>query len=240
MGKKNKLHRAVRLHERSLEEQLRELDENAPPGPVVFDGKLLPPSSDRMAWVRRRQEIVTRLRRREAKRMGDPGPDPSGNYSPSPYAARDHVVEVAPKELKASADSINFPKRITTQRMIDRYKAQGLLTARQWRAADRLWRIWRQTGRDPNMIANYSPDQVRGSGDPDGKMVGRGDAVADMDFCRMLTGVLGFSLLVHVVIWDRPASEWTAIKRTSARYKKAFGMDMLQQNLDILARHFRY
>lgn len=237
LGKNN---RKPRERELSLEEQLRDLDANQPPGPLWFDGKLLPPSADRMAYVRRRQDIVSRIRRRQMKALTDPGPDPSGNYSPSPLAARGHVIEVAPKDLKASADSISFPKRTATQRMIDRYKAQGLLTARQWRAGDRLWRIWRDSGRDPNLIGNYSPDAIRGAADPDAKMIGRTEAVADWEECRRLCGVLGFGVLVDVVIWDKAASDWAATKRTPVRDCATVGMAFLRLGLDTLAAHFRY
>lgn len=248
MGKRRNAKAAVRTQELSLEEQLRQLDENEPPGTPVRDfgiagqeGAYLQPSAERVAWVKRRAEIVARLRRREAKRMADPGPNESGNYAPSPYAAAGHVVEAAPKDLgKEIPRNSAFPLRIATQRVIDRYRAQGFITAREHRAADRLLRIWHQTGRDPKLIANYSPDQVRASADPDARMVGRGDAMAEWDACTALTGVLGFELLVHVVVWDRPAGEWTTKKSMPDRRRMDFAMDMLRQNLDILARHFRY
>jgi hypothetical protein len=248
MGKRRIAKAAVRAQEKSLEEQLRELDENEVPGDPVRmrdvagrTGPLIQPNAERVAWAKRRADIVARLRKREGKRMADPGPDASGNYAPSPYAAAGHVVEMAPKDLgKELPRSSALPLRIATQRMIDRYRAQHFITARQHRAADRLLRIWHQTGRDPKLIANYSPDQVRGSADPDARMVGRGDAVAEWESCSKLTGVLGFELLVHVVIWDRPASEWTTRKSMPDRRRMAFAMDMLVQNLEILARHFRY
>lgn len=163
--------------------------------------------------------------------------------SPSPYALQHgHETEVAPKSLgkELPKEPSAFPKRITTQRMIDRYRAQGLLTARQWKAADRLARIWRDTGRNPSLVASYSPDQVRGSVDPDAKMIGRTDAVADWEECRRLCGVLGFGALVDVVVWDRSASDWAASKRTTARDCATVGMAFLRLGLDTLAAHFRY
>jgi len=239
LSRKNK---APKQRERSLERQLCELDDAAPPGPVVVNGTLEPPSAERRAWSRERLGIVGRLRRRRAKQLADPGPDEGGRYSPSPYALQHgHTVEVAPKDLgKELPKDSQFPKRITTQRMIDRYRAQGLLTVRQWRAADRLWRIWRETGRDPSMIGNYSPDRVHSAPDPDRKIIGRTDAVADWEDCRRLCGVLGFGVLVDVVIWDRSASDWAAAKRTPARDCATVGMAFLRLGLDTLAAHFRY
>jgi hypothetical protein len=248
MGRKNQQNKAERVAARSLEAQLRELDANEVPGDPVRapsadfgDGDFIQPNAERIAWVKGRHEVVTKLRRREAKRMADRGPDEGGRYGPSPYAARGHIVETAPKDLgKELPRNSQFPLRIATQRIFDVYKAKQFITAREHRAADRLLRIWHQTGRDPKLIANYSPDQVRASADPDARMVGRGDAMAEWDACRALTGVLGFELLVHVVIWDRPAGEWTTRKAMPDRRRMDFAMDMLRQNLDILARHFRY
>lgn len=245
MGAKRKLKSRERAQEVSLEEQLRELDANEVPGDPVrildSDGDFKQPNPERVEWARKRAEIVARLRRREAKRMADPGKDASGNFGPSPYAVVGHVVDVAPKDLGAELPKDSaFPKRITTQRMIDRYKAQGLLTARQWKAGDRLWRIWRDSGRDPNIIGNYSPDVIRGAADPDGRMIGRTEAVADWEDCRRLCGVLGFQVLVDVVIWDRSANDWALSKRHSAKLSRHIGMAFLRGGLDVLAAHFRY
>jgi hypothetical protein len=240
MGKRRKLKTQVRARDLSLDEQLRELDENAPPGPLWCFDKLMPPSAERIEYVRKRQEIVDRLRRREGKRLADPGPDEGGRLAPSPYALQHgHLVEDAPKELRSSPDS-SFPKRITTQRMIDRYKAMGVLTARQWRAADRLWRMWRDTGRDPTLTASYSPDRIQGSGDPDARMVGRSGAVAEFENCRRLVGVLGFGVLVDVVIWDQTAADWATRNKHPKRVSGAIGVAFLRAGLDALAKHFRY
>ena len=240
--------RKQRDRELSLEEQLRELDANEVPGDPVrmrdvasATGPLIQPSPERIAWVRRRADIVARLRKREAKRMADPGKDASGNFAPSPYAAVGHVVGVAPKDLGIELPKDgSFPKRIETQRMIDRYRAQGLLTARQWRSADRLWRIWRDGGRDPSLVGNYSPDVIRGTADPDAKMIGRTEAVAEWEDCRRLCGVLGFGLLVDVVVWDHSAADWAARKGHSTRDQATIGMALLRGTLDTLTAHFRY
>ncbi len=248
MGAKRKLKPRDRAQEMSLEEQLRELDANEVPGDPVrmrdvagTTGPLIQPSPERVAWVRRRDDIVARLRRREAKRMADPGKDASGNFRPSPHAAAGHIVEVAPKDLGSELPKDSaLPERIATQRMIDLYKAQKFLTVRQWKSADRLWRIWRDSGRDPNLIGNYSPEVIRGATDAHERMIGRTDAVAEWEECRRLSGVLGFSLLVDVVVWDRSAADWAARKGHSVRDQATIGMALLRGTLDTLTAHFRY
>ena len=211
------------------------------PYDVGLDGDL---HRRRVAWHDSRRDLQDRIRARDAKRarVVDPGPDASGNYDVSPYQiAHGHQVEVAPKDLgKELPKDSQFPRRITTQRMIDRYKAQGLLTKRQWRAGDRLHRIWRDTGRDPSLTASYSPDQVRGNIDPDARAIGRTEAVADWEDCRRLCGGLGFGVLVDVVIWDKAAGEWARSKGHSIRDSGAIGMAFLTGGLDVLAAHFRY
>ncbi|MDP2377771.1 hypothetical protein [Reyranella sp.] len=247
MGKKGG-QKQDRPRELSLEEQLRQLDANEVPGDPVriidSDSGFAQPSAERVAWVTKRNDIVARLRKREGKRLADPGPDEGGRFSPPPVVRHQHghIIEVAPKELDKELlpKFSQFPKRVTTQRMIDRYKAQGMLTVRQWRAGDRLWRIWRDSGRDPKLIGNYSPDVIRGATDPDAKMIGRTEAVADWENCRRLCGVLGFGVLVDVVIWDQSASDWAASKRTSRRDCATVGMAFLRLGLDTLAAHFRY
>ena len=229
----------------TLEEQLAAHDAVEPPDGIILDRDGAPhaPSAARQTWVRKRLAIVDDIRHRDSKRMRDPGPDEGGRWSAPPYALQHgHAEEVAPKNLgkEIPKDLTQHPKRIATQRMIDRYKTQGLITARQWRAADRLWRIWRESGRDPSLIGNYSPDVARGAPDPDRKMIGRTEAVADWEDCRRLSGVLGFSALVDVVIWDRSASDWARGKGHSVRVSADIGMAFLRGGLDVLVAHFRY
>ena len=237
--------RTSKPRELSLEDQLRALDADEVPGDPVrrdLDSDPMQPSAERVEWARKRDEIVGRLRQRENKRLADPGPDEGGRYSP-PLLSKEfaEIVEVAPKDIgKELPKDSQFPKRIATQRMIDRYRAQGLLTKRQWRAADRLWRIWRESGRDPNIIGNYSPDLIRGAVDPDAKMIGRTEAVAEWEDCRRLCGGLGFGVLVDVVVWDRSAGDWARSKGHSKGLSKHIGMAFLAGSLDVLAAHFRY
>lgn len=248
MGRKHQENKAERAAARSLEQQLRELEANEVPGTPVKArgfagdaGYFVQPSPERVAWAKNRHDKASRLRRREAKRLADPGPDQSGNYGPTPAAARGHVVEIAPKDLGTDLPKHSaFPKRVATQCMIDRYKAQGLITARQWRAGDRMYRLWRELGREPALTAGYSPDRIKTATDPDAKMVGRSQADAEIEACRALMGVLGFDLIEHVIRWGMPAGEWKTRKAMPNRRRMDFAMEMLRQNLEILARHFRY
>jgi hypothetical protein len=140
----------------SLDEQLRVHDADAPPGPTAYDGDLQAPSSERVAWVRRWVELADAILKRDGKRLADPGVDASGRYGISPYAAQGNTIEDAPRELKGSKDA-GFPKRITTQRQIDRYPTlPGLANDRQWKAGDQLWQIWFESGKGPRSVAGYS------------------------------------------------------------------------------------
>lgn len=251
MGKRRKANKTMRT-EPSLEEQLRELEENAPPGPVMWnmaDGlKLDEPSAERREYARKRIALLDAIRDRDRKRLADPGPDASGRFAPSPlHVQHGHIVEDAPKTLKiadrgkvAPHDSA-FPKRIATQRMIDRYCAQGIISRRQHRAAERLWKQWRATGLDARMCASYDPDQIRGSASSaDERMAGRSDAIA-----AYLTTVGKVSRAVrpclqHVVIYDGSAAGWAALRGHSARVSGPIGLAFLTEALDELAVHFGY
>lgn len=242
MGKRHKPKATLRVLALSLEQQLRELDANAPEAPHLdaMGDRLTVPSSERLAYVDKRTELVTRIRKRDGKAMRDPGPDEGGRFSPSPYLMQHgHLAEVAPQDLRTSKDS-NFPKRITTQRMIDRYQVRGLITRRQWRAANRLWSTWRASGLDPKMTANYSADVVSGSGDPDARMVGKGDAVAE--YLTSMAKLAGgqHSVAVHVVVWDCSANDWAVKRGHKQRVSEAIGMAFLRDALDVLASHFSY
>lgn len=249
MGRRRKLKTTVRLVERSLEEQLREHDADEVPGDPVrdnFTDTLNTPSAERVEWVRKRNEILGKMRTRTLSLMAD-HPDEAGRFSPSPYLVQHgHVIEDAPRQLKIKergkhgVDDSAFPKRIATQRMLDRYHVQHLITRRQWRGGDRLWRLWRSTGLDPKLCANYSPDIISSSGDPDARMVGRGDAMADYLAAMAKVGAVGAGVLVYVVVWDGSAQDWALSRGHSRRLASAVGQAFLSDSLDILAAHFGY
>ena len=189
---------------------------------------------------RRKSKSIKPELERGGERLRDPGPDEGGRYSPSPWHLQHgHLVEVAPKELRSTPDS-SFPKRIATQRMIDRYRAQGIITMAQWKAANRLWSLWRATGLDPKMCANYSPDIVSGGGSTDGRMIGRSDGVAEYVNAMGKVSRAAIPCLVHVVIIDGSASDWARLKGHSIRLSAGIGVAFLRAALDELAAHFGY
>jgi hypothetical protein len=105
-----------------------------------------------------------------AERLRDGGPDETGRYGVNPYAARGHVVEVAPKELRSSSTSDQFPKRVITQRMLDRYRAHGHITPEQWRAGNALWEFHVEKDRVARTTSGYDPVMVQSSPSIDGRL----------------------------------------------------------------------
>lgn len=235
MGKNN---RKPRERELSLEEQLRDLDANQPPGPLWFDGKLLPPSADRMAYVRRRQDIVSRIRRRQMKALTDPGPDPSGNYRPSPMAARGNVVEVAPKDLRSSATSDSFPKRVTTQRVIDTYRARGHIDDREWAAGNHLWELFVSAGAEFRVTSGYDPIFVQSSQDTDRIIARRVDAATWLNEIWANLPWRSKGCVRAVVIEDRWASDWARDRGYSKNQSRTHGLERLRLGLQGLADYF--
>lgn len=232
---------ATRAPERSLEEQLRELDENEVPGEPVRIGDFLnQPSAERVAWAAKRAEIVGRLSMRKSKLMRD-HPDEGGRYSPSPYLVQHgHKVEVAPQDLRTTKDSA-FPKRILTQRRIDRYlHVDKVINSVQHKAGARMWSLWYATGLEPKMCANYSPDIVSGGGSPDGRLVGRIDAVEEYVTTMKKVSRVLVPVLVHVVITNGSAGDWARLKGYSARVSGSIGVAFLCEGLNELANQFGY
>lgn len=133
--------------------------------------------------------------------------------------------------------------RVTSQTMLDRYLIRGQLAdpqpgsssgdataARRFRAASRLYEDWYACGLDPCVVANYSErlDRSVTPGDP--------TAHRYIAFRRALQAV-GLQLspiLVHVVLLDKPASQWVA----AHRYAAQAAMPILHLALDALAAHY--
>jgi hypothetical protein len=218
----------------TLDEQLRAHDAAEPVG--IDTTKR--PDGERMEWARKRLDLTDAIRRRDSKRLADPGREGS-NFGVSPYAERGHVVENAPQELRISKDSA-YPKRITTQRVIDRYLKYKLIDQRQWKAADRLWQIWFNTGKGSRLAAGYSPMFVDSATDPEAAVVGHSGAVKE--WAEVMVAVSGFySCLVHVVVMDGTAGDWARIDRGKVgRKAESVGIFTLQLALDTLAKHFKY
>jgi|SRR5579883_2500340 len=242
MGKRRKARGAA--FERSLEEQIAELDENAPPGPKMWNSarglELEAPSAERMEYLRKRLELTDAKRQRDAKRLADPGPDEGGRYSPSPYAVQHgHRVEVAPQKLRITKES-GFPKRITPQRMIDRYYTGGHIEPKEWRAANRLWQLWCEAGLNPKMIGSYSPVVVQSSANPDRMFTGRVSATVDYLAAMSAVPYRSKGVVMHVVIMDGAASDWALMRGIRGSDSRAHGMSRLRAGLSALVAHFDY
>ena len=174
-------------------------------------------------------------------RMVDPGPDASGRYSVSPYHLQHgHTVEDAPRELRTTPDS-TYPKRIATQRVIDRYRAHGFITASEWQAADAVWRYWCDAGLEARLSAGYDPDAI-----------GSGAVSTDGMVARRIDGALWIVNLFEaipyqcrgvvraVVIEDRTAADWARGRGFTGRDAKGHGRARLSQGLQALARFWGY
>lgn len=243
MARKNK----PKPRELSLEEQLRVLDDNAPPGPLMFDGpsglELATPSAERMEYVRKRADIVARLRKREAKALADPGRDEGGRMSPSPYALQHgHRVETAPKSLgKELPKDGAFPKRIVTQRVIDRYKAHKHITGREWLAADRLLQTWHEARVTPTTTALYSPTHgvINKMPSSDEKIARHMEAAVTMvEIWEAGVPWRCRGCVQAVVIDDMSAADWARKRGYGQNQSKTHGLARLRQGLQALADYF--
>lgn len=235
----------------TLEEQLAEHDRQEPRGPVfaptgydaegqAVDFKLEPPSSERMAWVKRRLELTDAIRRRDGKRLADPG-HVAGKYGPSPMAQRGHKVEVAPKKLdKALSKDSEFPKRVTTQRVIDRLKARGTITQREWRAAEKLWEWWNAAITGDRLVAAYEPVAVHASPNTDRLVSRRMEAAEEYLDLMGLIPTRCRGVVTHVVINDWELSDWGLRTAKSERARRRQAADRLSQGLRALAGHLGY
>lgn len=179
-----------------------------------------------------------RLAAKRAERLRNVGPDASGNYGVNPYAARGHIVETASKEIdKILPPHSQFPKRIATQRMIDRYLAHGHISDAEWKAADLLWRTWCDAGLEPRMCAGYDPDAVSGGGSTDGIVAARIDGADAMVGILALVPVRCRGVVRAVVIEDVSASAWARKWGYAHRASEVHGLARLNQGLRALAQH---
>lgn len=178
-----------------------------------------------------------RVAAKRAERLRNIGPDASGNYSPNPYAARGHVVEVAPKELRANPNSTQYPKRIVTQRMIDRYLAHGHITKEEWIAGDVLWGFWCEAGLLARVSSGYDPDVPHGTYSSDTVIGNRIEGVQQFTNMMNLVPYRCRGVVRAVVIEDQAASDWAAEKGYGQRASKRHGLERLRQGLRALSSH---
>lgn len=183
----------------------------------------------------------SRSAKAKAMRMVDTGPDEGGRWSPSPWLLQHgHVVETAPKDLggELPKDSA-FPKRIATQRMIDRYRTHGHITPVQWAAASRLWELFHGAGWNPRITSGYS-GKVDNETTHGAQLSHRIEAAELYLKAMMAVPYRAKGVVIHVVIIDAAASDWARVRGHSARDSARHGMDRLRAGLSALAKHFAY
>lgn len=228
----------------TLEEQLAELDAHEVAGDSVylvgFGGEhfLNVPPKERVEWVKRRNALVQDIRKRDAKKLEDTGPI-AGKYGVSPYQARHHVVRAAPKQLRSKGES-QFPKRITTQRVIDRYRVRGHITQEEWHAADTLWDLWCGAQLEAKVTSGYEPVTTAGTASQDHKIAKRMDS-ADW-FVKVMAAVPYRSqgVVRAVVIEDWTASDWARLRGYRGRDSERHGLARLRPGLSALAAFLGY
>lgn len=231
MGRRKTKPRRV---EPSLDQQLAELDRNAPKG-----GDITELNSERMRWAYDRLALVDAIRKREAARLADPGKDASGKFRVSPMLARFQVIERAPRHLRATPDS-QFPEQRITADRIGFYLAHKLITPPQYRAARWLRDLYDESGASPRMAAAYDPDAVRSSFDPGAAVARQLDAAAMLEGVKKLIPYRARGVVWAVVIEDRRASDWAKVRGYIHRDSERHGMARLRQGLQGLVRILRY
>lgn len=240
MGRRRKIRLAAR-RELTLEEQLAELDANEVPGTALSDGMggVIAPDRERVEWAAKRAAVVKAIRQRDAKLLADPGPDEGGRYSPTPASSRGHVVEVAPQKMRVSKDSA-FPKRIATQRMIDRYLRAHHITPAEWKAADRLWQLWCMAGLNSRVTATYSPNAGGGSGSRAAPFEAKSSAAQEYLLAMNAVPYHSRGCVIAVVVCDWSASSWARGRGLGQRDSERVGMERLRAGIAGLVRFFGY
>jgi len=192
-------------------------------------------------WDRRARELREAIRRRDAKRARDPGPDVSGRFDVNPFlVAKGHKVEVAPKHLRSDPDSQSFPKRMTTQRVIDRLKARGTISHREWMAGTVLWERWSQAVTGDRLVSAYEFITTYGSPNIDRLVEKRLDAAMVYLDCMALIPVRFRGVVMHVVVDDLDLSAWGVKTAKSERSRRRRAAKLLTRGLSALAKGLGY
>lgn len=195
-----------------------------------------------MARSRKQRKATARAAKREVRRsarLRNTGPDESGNFGVNPYAARGQIVEVAPKDLRSNPNSTQFPKRIATQRMIDRYHRHSHINDREYAAGCRLWSLWHAAGWNPSVTVLYGV-KIDNNSKQGGAHVQRIEAAEDYLEAMRAVPYRSKGVVVHVVIVDSPASDWASIRGYKRSESTRLGMMRLRAGLSALADHFSY
>lgn len=184
----------------------------------------------------------SRSAKSKALRLYDPGPDEGGRWAPSPYALQHgHRIETAPKDIGSELPKDSqFPKRITTQRVIDRYKSQGHISEAEWNAANFLWSTWMKAGGSAKVSAGYDPVVVSSSPSTDGMVAKRLDAAALVVSMLIDVPYRSRGCVRAVVIDDMTASEWARGRGYRHHDSERHGLDRLRSGLQALVAIFAY
>lgn len=227
--------------ELTLEEQLKAM----PPRPDWPDtaepwmgGDVPRIVAAQIAWDKKREELMAAIRKRDAAKLFDPGPDESGRFSPSPFHTRGHVVEVAPQKLRVSKDSA-FPKRIATQRMIDRYFRAGHIDPKEWKAADSLWQLWCRAGLNTRVTAAYE-GFVAVAANRDGPFAAKSESAQLYLAAMSAVPYRSRGCIIHVVVCDWSASSWARGRGYGRSDSERVGMERLRAGIAGLIRFFGY
>lgn len=197
-----------------------------------------------ITWDRKRQGLLDQIRKRDADaaRLVDPGKNIfSGKFDVSPYAARGHQIGVAPKKLGAELPKDgSFPKRIETQRMIDRYKIRSQITLAQFRAAEFLLEAWQSAGLESKLVAGYDPVGVPASSTTDALIAKKVDGVVAWNTLIDVIPYHSRGVVRAVVIEDRSAGDWARERGYRRDDSGRIGMGRLRAGLTALAAHLGY
>lgn len=196
-------------------------------------------SQAQIAWDRRVTDLQAAIRKRDAtrSRIVDPGRDISGNYDVSPFAARGHAVEVAPKSLGRELPAKSqFPRQIATQRVIDSYKAHRHISPVEWLAAKKLWELWVGAGAEFRVCSDYDPIFVQSSPSTDHTAWKRIETAAMLNAIWAELPVRAKGCVRAVVIEDISAADWARARGYGQRQSKAHGMARLRLGLQGLSR----
>lgn len=196
-------------------------------------------STAQLTWDREYNRLGYEIRTRDASALIDPGRDASGNFNVSPFLSRHHKIENAPQDLAKSPDS-KFPKRIATQRMIDRYKVRSQITIPQWRAANALWEHWNDLELEPRVTSGYEPAGGGGAPSKDGLIARRVDAAAWWNDVMSVIPYRSRGVVRAVVIEDISASAWARGRGYGLRDSERLGLTRLRPGLQALVDHLRY
>lgn len=183
-------------------------------------------------------------RRRKARRIAD-GPalvarDPRsgievavlGDDTGTPERAQHDQIETGWQVGR----EVGRSKRVATQRCIDRLLRRGAISARQWKAADRLRSLHHVAGLEPRMVGDLV--RVGGAGECTYGMAAnerQAHARAQLRAALQAAGPAVASVIVDVVCHDVEPTAWAHAKGRHWSWVRP----LLHAGLDEMVRHWR-